>query len=478
MDKRSDNFWEATYRQNIAQMIGICCRYTQDRQTAEDLAHDAFVVAIDKVSSFENKGPFEAWLRRIVVNVALQYLREQKKHQKFISAAAYLSIYDAIQEEYPVSENLTFSETELLIVINNLPEHHRLVFNLYVVDNFTHAQIATQLGISEGTSKSHLARARKKIRELLHDQLRENKERKRSILFLLFPYKLWNIDHLFADSLRSFSVQPEREFSLNIPGLYEAPVPKFNPAVISNKIYLKTGIWGIATAVILAGSSNIYFNSTIKNNNPEISEAANSMPDSFSDLHSNTYQISQSIFSDSMAATISDNPIIVEKTKNSKPMKNLSTLGGLLMASLTFDSSALSTEIPVQFKNQLLATNRVPESATLVENIKPVAEGDARLLSGTFYASELLWSEEKHRLLLFGKEVRVDFNTQKFKGSGKFSFLNGVKHLVVNGTPMKLNERIKLSDKQYHLEQLNESEGTKKYGDAGKEGAVEITWAE
>jgi RNA polymerase sigma factor (sigma-70 family) len=478
MDKRSDNFWEATYRQNIAQMIGICCRYTQDRQTAEDLAHDAFVVAIDKVSSFENKGPFEAWLRRIVVNLALQYLREQKKHQKFISAAAYLSIYDAIHEEYPVSENLTFSETELLIVINNLPEHHRLVFNLYVVDNFTHAQIATQLGISEGTSKSHLARARKKIRELLHDQLRENRERKRSILFLLFPYKLWNIDDLFADSLRSFSVQPERKFSLTKPGLHEAPAPKFNPTVISNKIYLKTGIWGIATAVILAGSSNFYFNSKIKNNNPEVSEAANSMPDSFSELHSNTDQISQNIFSDSIAATISDNPIIVEETKNSKPMKNLSTLGGLLMASLTFDSLALSTEIPVQFKNQLLATNRVPESATLVENIKPVAVRDARLLSGTFYASELLWSEEKHRLLLFGKEVRVDLNTQKFKGSGKFSFLNGVKHLVVNGTPMKLNERIKLSDKQYHLEQLNESEGVRKYGDAGKEGAVEITWAE
>jgi RNA polymerase sigma factor (sigma-70 family) len=187
MDKRSDNFWEATYRQNIAQMIGICCRYTQDRQTAEDLAHDAFVVAIDKVSSFENKGPFEAWLRRIVVNVALQYLREQKKHQKFISAAAYFSIYDAIQEEHPVSENLTFSETELLIVINNLPEHHRLVFNLYVVDNFTHAQIATQLGISEGTSKSHLARARKRSGSFFMINFVKIRSGKEAFFFYYFP---------------------------------------------------------------------------------------------------------------------------------------------------------------------------------------------------------------------------------------------------------------------------------------------------
>lgn len=64
-----NTFWEATYRQNFAKLIGVCCRYTRDRAAAKDLAHDAFWIAIAKVSSFENKGPFDAWLRRIVVNI-------------------------------------------------------------------------------------------------------------------------------------------------------------------------------------------------------------------------------------------------------------------------------------------------------------------------------------------------------------------------------------------------------------------------
>src|SRR4249920_2532519 len=72
-------FWENTYRQNINKMIGVGYRYTVDRQIAEDLAHDAFMIAYEKVSSFEGKGPFEAWLRRIVVNVCLQYIRQQNK---------------------------------------------------------------------------------------------------------------------------------------------------------------------------------------------------------------------------------------------------------------------------------------------------------------------------------------------------------------------------------------------------------------
>ncbi|MEO6282029.1 MAG: RNA polymerase sigma factor [Dyadobacter sp.] len=477
MDKRSDNFWEAIYRQNIAKMIGVCCRYTQNRQTAEDLAHDAFVVAIGKVSTFENKGPFEAWLRRIVVNVALQYLREQKKHEKFIPTASYFSIYDDIPEENPVSENLTFSETELLAVINNLPEHQRLVFNLYVVDNFTHAQIAVELGISEGTSKSHLARARKKIRELLHDQLRENRERKRGILFLLFPYKLWNIDHLFADTLRGFSVLPERKFSLNRPDLNEATIPKYKPAVISNKIYLKTGIWGIATAVILTGSSNFYFNSKTKKDSSVISEVAIPTPDSFVELDSNTGGIDQSIFSDSMAATISDNPIIVEKTKNSEPMKNLNTLGGLLMASLSFNSTNPAKELPVQLKNRNIEVQAVSNSNVIAENGPAAEKLEVKLSRGTFYAQKLLWSETG-KLYFLGDNVKVDFNTNRFIGSGRFSFLGDVNHLVINGTPLKMNEAINLSNKKYNLNQLNAAEGLKKYGKDGENGVVEITFAE
>src|ERR1041384_2417276 len=83
MDNLSQEFWEAAYRQQIDRMIGVCYRYTQNKQVAEDLAHHAFVIAIEKISGFQKKGPFEAWLRRIVVNTALQYIREKKKRQDF-----------------------------------------------------------------------------------------------------------------------------------------------------------------------------------------------------------------------------------------------------------------------------------------------------------------------------------------------------------------------------------------------------------
>ncbi|CAN0164196.1 unnamed protein product, partial [Phaeothamnion confervicola] len=247
MYNMSDSFWEATYRQNIAKMIGVCWRYTQNRQVAEDLAHDAFLVAIDKVSSFENKGPFEAWLRRIVVNVALQYLREQKRLEKWEEAHTYDAVGDDMQEENPMSDDRGFSEAELLEAIGYLPEHHRLVFNLYVVDNFTHAQIAARLGISEGTSKSHLARARKKIRELLHDKLKNNKEWKRAFVWLLLPYPIGHIERLVSGKLNNLAIRPQRKFSLDISAP-EPPIPPFKPTGISYATYMKTGIMTIATA--------------------------------------------------------------------------------------------------------------------------------------------------------------------------------------------------------------------------------------
>lgn len=210
----SDSFWEAAYRQNIAKMIGVCCRYTQNRQIAEDLAHDAFLVAIDKAASFENKGPFEAWLRRIVVNVALQHLREQRRQEKWELVHAYGSVADEIPEENPGNNDGSFSEAELLEVIANLPEHHRLVFNLYVIDHFTHAQIAASLGISEGTSKSHLARARKKLRELLADKLKNDTKRKQAMGWLMLSCGIRPVDSMFAEKLNSLAIPPERNYNL------------------------------------------------------------------------------------------------------------------------------------------------------------------------------------------------------------------------------------------------------------------------
>jgi RNA polymerase sigma factor (sigma-70 family) len=461
MDSKSDNFWEITYRQNIGKMIGVCCRYTQNRETAEDLAHDAFLVAIDKVASFENRGPFEAWLRRIVVNVALQYIREQKKKEILEGNPAYYGVYEAIQEENMDSENYAFSELELLETISYLPDHHRLVFNLYVVDHFTHAQIGAQLGISEGTSKSHLARARKKIRELLREKLREDKKRKRSILSFVFPFGIRDIDHFIAGKLSNLTLQPRNHSAFD--HFNEVPVPKLKPTGIAPQVYFQAGIAVVSVVLMIVGFSVLDDGRNLSNPEPMIIEPVKSLQ--------------KNVAADSMPATISKNPIIVAETKNEAQMKNVSALGGLLVASLAFDSASLVTELPVDFRKREVIASFVAEPEK-TESDKRFFETKIKLLSGTFYASKLLWSDVNSTLFLFGDKVKVDLNDQKFTGSGKFSFLNKIKYLVVDGVPIKLNETIKLEEKKYRLVQLNESDGAKKYGDPGKFGVVEITSAE
>lgn len=466
MYKMSDSFWEVTYRQNIAKIIGVCCRYTQNRQTAEDLAHDAFLLAIDKVSSFENKGPFEAWLRRIAVNVALQYLREQKRLEKWDEAHACQAIAAEIEEENAVNDHRNFSEVELLEVIGYLPEHHRLVFNLYVVDNFTHAQIAARLGISEGTSKSHLARARKKIRELLHDKLRKDKKQKRAFIWLLLSYPNRHFDHLVAGKLHSLAIQSQRKFSIenSNPG---APVTGFRPWGVSYATYIKTGLMSIATAMFLVVGSNKSDRARSKDIDPAKYPTPwlgqNRLP-------------APLLFADPDTATFSENSVIVEKTKNSEPMDNLSILGGLMVASLALDTANLSTELPVAFKDHQLTINHGPVAKP--GGIALVTKEKPDLVSGSFYASQLLWSGKDDKLYFVGDHVKVDVTRNKFSGSGKFSFLDKINYLVVDGVPIKQNETVRLQDKKYNLVSLNESEGVNKYGGNGKSGVVEITLAE
>ncbi|MCE6989803.1 RNA polymerase sigma factor [Dyadobacter sp. CY323] len=474
MDNLTNNFWENTYRQNISKMIGVCWRYTQDRQTAEDLAHDAFVVAIGKVSSFENKGPFEAWLRRIVVNVALQHLRQQKIREKLAQGAAYPAAYEVIQEENPDCDHFSFSETELLEVIANLPEHHRLVFNLYVIDNLTHGEIAAQLGISEGTSKSHLARARKKVRELLSAQIREKKGHRKWFPLLFLPFQFRNIDEFVSRELGGLQIQPLKGASFQTARAQHALIPKWKPAGSGSTFLSKTAIWGTSAVVIFCGF--LIFDD-LKNKNigkPEIVQEDQVIQKNMSDLTANHKEIRAHIFSDTNTATISGNSIIVEKTKNGEPMKNLSTLGGLLIAGLSFDTANLVKELPVTLKNRDIEAHQI---VRLPADVRP-DRTKAKLSHGTFYASQLFWSDENKVVYLLGENVKVNFNTNKFVGSGRFSFLDNVNHMVVDGVPVNRNETVDLAKKKYNLRQLNEADGLKKYGDSGKGGVVEITLAE
>ncbi|MEY4903937.1 MAG: hypothetical protein RLZZ292_1752 [Bacteroidota bacterium] len=212
---QSTTFWQNAYQQYAPKLLGVCFRYVADRNVAEDLMHDAFVTAIRKQDTFQQKGSFEGWLSRIVVNTALMYLRKEKKWMQVVEPNEISDDADGQIEEQTDPKSVIldsdFDEETLLWAIHKLPIHHQTVFNLYVFDDFSHQQISETLSISVGTSKSHLARARKKIQAILLEKALEMKKKKRKVAFLLFltPKEDTHfIDHLYQKKLSTHLVTP------------------------------------------------------------------------------------------------------------------------------------------------------------------------------------------------------------------------------------------------------------------------------
>lgn len=141
------------YKQYASKLFSLCLKYSKNYAEAEDNLHDAFITVFSKIDQYNNKGSFEGWLKRIAINTSLQRYREN------------IGVFDIINEgnipDVAVDindENLSLDF--LLKIIQELPDRYRLVFNLYVLDSYSHVEISELISISTGTSKSNLARAR------------------------------------------------------------------------------------------------------------------------------------------------------------------------------------------------------------------------------------------------------------------------------------------------------------------------------
>jgi RNA polymerase sigma factor (sigma-70 family) len=144
----------ALYQLLAGKMLALCCRYIKDRMQAEDVLVTSFTKVFDKIGQYKGDGSFEGWVRRIVVNEALTYLRKNK--------SLYLETdLDAAEREPDLTTLSSQLEAEdLLNLVAELPTGYGIVFNLYAIDGYSHKEIASRLGISENTSKSQLSRAR------------------------------------------------------------------------------------------------------------------------------------------------------------------------------------------------------------------------------------------------------------------------------------------------------------------------------
>ncbi|MBI9054950.1 MAG: RNA polymerase sigma factor [Bacteroidales bacterium] len=154
--KNKREFQEILYRRYAKKMYGICMSYAGIRDVAQDILQESFIKIFKKIKDFNMDGSLEGWVRRIVVNTAIDHLRKEKRSHSFISEEMD---FDNNSEAAFGYENL--KTKDILEQVSKLPDGARIVFNLYAIDGFTHKEIAQKLNISEGTSKSQFSRARK-----------------------------------------------------------------------------------------------------------------------------------------------------------------------------------------------------------------------------------------------------------------------------------------------------------------------------
>lgn len=145
------------YERFSPKMYALCLRYLKESDDAQDVLLKAFTKVFEHLPRFKGEGSFEGWIRRIVVNEALMFLRKHKQRQMTVDLEGAVS---AQVEQYNQLE-----ADDLLRLVQALPQGYRTVFNLHAIEGYAHSEIAEQLGISEGTSKSQLSRAKELLRQ-------------------------------------------------------------------------------------------------------------------------------------------------------------------------------------------------------------------------------------------------------------------------------------------------------------------------
>lgn len=142
------------YHLFASKMYGVCLRYSKDSTEAEDILQEGFIRVFTKIGQFESKGSFEGWMRRIMVNTALEKFRKNNH----LYPVEDLRNFEA--SEWSEDTISGISADDLMRIIQELPPRYRMVFNLYAIEGYSHQEIGDMMKISEGTSKSNLSRAR------------------------------------------------------------------------------------------------------------------------------------------------------------------------------------------------------------------------------------------------------------------------------------------------------------------------------
>jgi RNA polymerase sigma factor (sigma-70 family) len=252
--------WQKIYLEHSPKLLGICRRYIADLQSAEDILQDSFIMAIQKNHQLKDEKAIFAWLKKIVVNNALQSIRKTSK-DPFISIEPS-EIPDTLTEMTAATIDETknilaynFTREELLKSIDNLPSHHKSVFNLYYIENYSHAEISSVLKIPVNTSKSHLMRAKKFVQNYLTTHFVNNETQKNKtaqlLIFLGLGGLLWA--QTFKSKFSDFAISPSKNFEI------PSDIPMNTISFSSANFWKQKIVVGSTFFIIIVGSI-LFFN--------------------------------------------------------------------------------------------------------------------------------------------------------------------------------------------------------------------------
>ena len=167
-DRRSQ---EQLFKLFYGKMLPVCIRYVSDRDTAQEVLQEGFIKIFEKLGAFDHKGSFEGWIRRIVANTAIDAIRKSKKDPYRTDNDNDFKIgAEDLMVDREEMETLDLKAQVDMEAVQKLSPAYRAVFNLYVLEEYSHKEIGTILGISEGTSKSNLAKAKMNLQKILSEK--------------------------------------------------------------------------------------------------------------------------------------------------------------------------------------------------------------------------------------------------------------------------------------------------------------------
>ncbi len=156
---------ELLYQKYSSKMYGVCLRYSGNLEDANDLLQEGFIKIFKNLTKFRGEGSFEGWIRRIFVNTSIEHFRKKVKLYNVTE------VQENTIEDYDLNILDTLAEKDIISLVNELSPGYKAVFNMHVIEGYSHKEIADMLGINEGTSKSQLARAKGVLKKSLEKRL-------------------------------------------------------------------------------------------------------------------------------------------------------------------------------------------------------------------------------------------------------------------------------------------------------------------